>query len=51
MFVPHAVKFEQNHMVKILTFLTKDRGFKKHFWQSVVAILKDVSVAETIALC
>ena len=45
------VKFEQNCMIKlyeILNFLTNNRGFKKHFWQRVDAILEDVSVAEII---
>ena len=46
------VKFEQNCMVQtiheILSFLTEYRVFKKHFWQSVDAILEDISVAETI---
>ena len=53
------VKFEQNRMVrniesihKIVCFLKTNKQTKKrflnHFWQSVDAILKDVSVAETI---
>ena len=37
-----------SEMYKLLSFMTKSRVFKKHFWQSVDAILQDVSVAETI---
>ena len=45
------VKFEQNYMVKTtrdFEVFDKKRVFKKHFWQSVDAILEDVSVAEII---
>ena len=41
-------KFLDHMLVKILSFLTKNRVFKKHFWQSVDAVLEDVRVAETI---
>ena len=45
------VKFEQNCMVQTtrnFEILDKKRVFlKKQFWQSVDAILEDVSVAET----
>ena len=45
------VKFEQNRMVQTtqnFDLFDKKAGFKKkHFWQSVDAILEDVSVAET----
>ena len=45
------VKFEQNRMVRKYWKYTKFFASQKqtnHFWQSVDAILKDVSVAETI---
>ena len=54
------VKFEQNCMVQTtrIFVLTKKKkkkkekkkkgGFQNHLWQSVDAILEDVSVAETI---
>ena len=54
------VKFEQNRMVRNIestrNFVLlknkqtnkKKKRFLNHFWQSVDAILKDVSVAETI---
>ena len=48
------VKFEQNLMVrtiKILSFLTKKKKKVHHFWQSVDAILDDVSVTATIVWC
>ena len=54
MFVPHAneiwtksygPKYLKVH--EILSFLEKKKFFKP-FWQSVDAILEDVSVAETI---
>ena len=35
-------------MYKLMSFLTKTE-FLKHFWRSVDAILRDVSVAETIS--
>ena len=52
------VKFEQNRMVRNIestrNFVllknkqtNKKKSFLNHFWQSVDAILKDVSVAET----
>ena len=42
------VKFEQNRMVQTTrNFYLFDKK-KKHLWQSVAAILEDVSVAETI---
>ena len=49
------VKFEQNHMVRTKSYdpnFTKFWAFWQkvvnHFWQSVDAILEDVSVTETI---
>ena len=45
------VKFEQNRMVQTtqnFKLFDKKPGFKNHFWQSVGAILEDVSVAKTI---
>ena len=45
------VKFEQNCLVQTtqnVELFDKKRGFLNHFWQSVNAILEDVSVAETI---
>ena len=44
-------KFEQNYMVqptRNFELFDKKRVFKNHFWQIVVTILEDVSVAETI---
>ena len=46
------VKFEQNRMVqttRIFELFVKNRSFYNHYWQSVDAILEDVSVAEIIA--
>ena len=57
MFVHMLVKFEQNRMIRniesarnvaLLKKTTNKQTFLKHFGQSVDAILKDVSVAETI---
>ena len=46
------VEFEQNRMVQTtrnFELFDKKSGFlKKHFWQSIDAILEDVSAAETI---
>ena len=47
------VKFEQNRMVQITRNLElfakkKNQVYENHFWQSVDAILENVSVAETI---
>ena len=45
------VKFEQNRMVKStqnFELFDKKTGLKKNSWQSVGAILEDVSAAETI---
>ena len=46
------VKFEQNRIFQTTRncelFDKKPGFFKKHFWQSVDAILEDVSVPETI---
>ena len=46
------VKFQQNYMVQITwnheLFGKKTQGFLNHFWQSVGAILENISVAETI---
>ena len=46
------VKFEQNRMVwTIQNFELFDKKMVNHFWQSVDAILEDVSVTETIIWC
>ena len=48
------VKFEQNRVVQTthnFELFDKKPGFLKPFLQSVEAILKDVSVAETIVWC
>ena len=46
------VEFEQNRMVwSIQTFELFDKKMVFHFWQSVDAILEDVSVIETINWC
>ena len=46
------VKFEQNRMVRITqNFELFDKKMINHFWQSVDAILEDVSVTETIVWC
>ena len=45
------VKFQQNSMVQTtqnFELFDKKTGSSYHFWQSVDAILEDVSVAETI---
>ena len=49
------VKFEQNCMVQttrnyefFFKQQKKNRFFKNYFWQSVDAILEEISVAETI---
>ena len=45
------VKLKQNRMVQTtqnFELFDKKLGFSKLFWQSVDAILEDVSVAETI---
>ena len=43
------VKFEQNRMVRtIQNFVLFDKKIVTNFWQSVDAILEDVSVTETI---
>ena len=45
------VKFEQNRMLRtILIIELFDKKMVNHFWQSVDAILGDVSVTETIML-
>ena len=41
-------KIVRSKLHEILSFLTKYRVFRNHFWQSVNAILEDVSVAEAI---
>ena len=51
--VPHAsviwTKIVRSKQHLILSFFWQNNGiFKNHFWQSVDAILKDVSVPETI---
>ena len=52
MFVPHAgeywTKSYGSKYKKIWAVLRKTGIFWNHFWQSVGAILEDVSVAETI---
>ena len=54
MFVPHAseiwTKSYGPNNTKFWTFWQKKKPgfFKKQFWQSVDAILEDVSVAETV---
>ena len=46
------VKFEQNRIVRtIQNFEQFVKKMVNHFWQSVDAILEDVSVTETIVWC
>ena len=46
------VKFKQNSMVRtIQIFELFDEKMVNHFWQSVDAILENVSVTETIVWC
>ena len=48
------VKFEQRRMVQTtrnFEHFDEKPGFLNHFWQSVEAILENVSVAETIVYC
>ena len=46
------VNFEQNRMVQtIQNFVLFDKKMVNHFWQSVDAILQDVSVVEAIVWC
>ena len=46
------MKFEQNHMIETTkNFELFDKKMVNHFWQSVDAILEDVSVSETIVWC
>ena len=46
------VKAEWNRMVQILqNFELFDKKMVNHFWQSVDAILEDVSVTKTIIWC
>ena len=49
------VKFEQNRTVRTIQnfelFDKKKYGYNNHLWQSVDAILDDVSVTETIIWC
>ena len=46
------VEFEQNHMVRtIQNFEPFWQKMVYHFWQSIDAILEDVSVTETIVWC
>ena len=43
------VKFEQNHMVQTIQSIELfDKKIVNHFWQSVDAILEDVSVIEQV---
>ena len=47
------VKFEQNRMVQTIQnfdLFDKKKSFN-HFWQSVDAILEDVSMTDTIVWC
>ena len=47
-----VVKFEQNRMVRTKSnFDLFEKKKVNHIWQSVDAILEDVSVAETIVWC
>ena len=52
MFVPHAseiwTKSYGPNYTKFWAFWQKTGFFKNHFWQSIDAILEDVSLAETI---
>ena len=52
MFAPYAseiwTKSYGPNYTKFWAFLQKADFFYKHFWQSVDAILEDVSVADTI---
>ena len=52
MYLDHMlVTFEQNRMVRtIQNFVLFDKKMVNNFWQSVDAILEDVSVTETIVL-
>ena len=46
------VKLEQNRMVQTIKFWSFwEKQMVNHFWQSVDAILEDVSVNETIIWC
>ena len=46
------VKFEQNRMVRTMqNFMFFDKKIVNNFWQSVDAILEDVSVTKTIDWC
>ena len=46
------VEFEQNRLVQtIQNFMLFDKEYLKKFWQSVEAILEDVSVTKTIVWC